>query len=81
MLQITETAASNPRRVLNRTETCAYIRCGRSKLRELEVSNLFPTGTYFQNGVRRFYFADKLDTWLAEGGELGARIRQQEGGK
>lgn len=80
MLQVKTQTVKNPRLVLDRTETCAYIKCGKTKLRELEVSRLFPPGTFFQNGARRFYFADKLDEWLSAGGELGARMRKEEGG-
>ena len=79
MLQVKTQTVKNPRLVLDRTETCDYIHCGKSKLRQLEACRLFPPGTFFQNGVRRFYFADKLDEWLAAGGELGARMRKEEG--
>ena len=79
MLQVRNQQVKNARVVLDRKETCQYIFCSASKLRELEASELFPLGSFFGYGRRRYYFADKLDEWLEAGGELGARIRKEKG--
>ncbi len=63
------------REVLTRAQTCEYIHCGRSKLRELEAMDLFPQNSYFTLGNRKFFFVDKLDEWLENGGEIGAKRR------
>ncbi|MBQ7035882.1 MAG: hypothetical protein IJN74_00070 [Clostridia bacterium] len=66
-----------PRETLTREMACKKIRCGRNKLYQLEKEELFPPGTFFTIGVRKYFFADMLDKWLSEGGELGARLRRE----
>lgn len=67
------------REVLTREMACKRIHCSRSKFQKLEKENLLPLGSFFTIGIRKYFFADKLDEWLEAGGELGARIRKEKG--
>ena len=68
------------RETLTRDMACIRLRCSKSKFHKMEKEGLFPPGSFFTIGVRKYFFADKLDEWLSAGGELGARMRKEEGG-
>lgn len=67
------------REVLTREMTCKKLNCSRSKFQQMEKAGLFPLGSFFTIGSRKYFFSDKLDIWLESGGEMGARIKLQKG--
>lgn len=64
---------------LTRQEAANYLGCSRYTIYRLEKEGLFDLGDYYDVGVRRFYITEKLDAWMAAGGESGARQRKQRG--
>lgn len=59
---------------LFRDEAAEYIKCGTSTLDRMRREGLME-GTYYTFGKRPVYITERLDEWMENGGEEGAKRR------
>ena len=61
------------KKVLDRLEAAAHIKCSESTFNRLIRTGKL-NGTFFRIGRRRFFYQDRLDKWMEQGGEDGTPL-------
>ena len=59
---------------LTREEAASFLKCGMTKLYQLEKSGQLD-GTFYNIGRRRLFIKAKLEQWILNGGEKSTFIR------
>ena len=66
----------NTATVFDRVEAATYIKCSESTFARLIRTGKL-NGTFFRIGRRRFFYKDRLDKWMENGGEDGGALMKE----